>query len=195
MKVIKSNKELLLLIREDNEVAFFQLYERYSRRLYGFVLRYIKQEADAEEIVQEVFIKIWETRDKIDVYSSFESFLFTIAYNATISLFRKRAREKKYLEHLKSLQQAEAVPNLIDEIQFNELNDTVQSLLNELTPRQKEVFQLSREQGLAHEEIAKKLNISVNTVKKHIANTLAFLKSRLDNSLMVSWLFICLFLS
>lgn len=136
MKVIKSNKELLLLIREDNEVAFYQLYERYSRRLYGFVLRYIKQEADAEEIVQEVFIKIWETRDKIDVYSSFESFLFTIAYNATISLFRKRAREKKYLEHLKSLQQAEAVPNLIDEIQFNELNDTVQSLLNELTPRQ-----------------------------------------------------------
>ncbi len=105
MKVIKSNKELLLLIREDNEVAFYQLYERYSRRLYGFVLRYIKQEADAEEIVQEVFIKIWETRDKIDVYSSFESFLFTIAYNATISLFRKRAREEKYLEHLKSLQQ------------------------------------------------------------------------------------------
>lgn len=195
MKVIKSNKELLLLIREDNEVAFYQLYERYSRRLYGFVLRYIKQEADAEEIVQEVFIKIWETRDKIDVYSSFESFLFTIAYNATISLFRKRAREEKYLEHLKSLQQVEAAPNLIDKIQFNELNDTVQSLLNELTPRQKEVFQLSREQGLAHEEIAKKLNISVNTVKKHIANTLAFLKSRLDNSLMVSWLFICLFLS
>jgi RNA polymerase sigma-70 factor (ECF subfamily) len=195
LKVIKSNKELLLLIREDNEVAFYQLYERYSRRLYGFVLRYIKQEADAEEIVQEVFIKIWETRDKIDVYSSFESFLFTIAYNATISLFRKRAREEKYLEHLKSLQQVEAAPNLIDKIQFNELNDTVQSLLNELTPRQKEVFQLSREQGLAHEEIAKKLNISVNTVKKHIANTLAFLKSRLDNSLMVSWLFICLFLS
>ena len=195
MKVIKSNEELLLLICEDNEVAFYQLYERYSRRLYGFVLRYIKQEADAEEIVQEVFIKIWETRDKIDVYSSFESFLFTIAYNATISLFRKRAREEKYLEHLKSLQQVEAAPNLIDKIQFNELNDTVQSLLNELTPRQKEVFQLSREQGLAHEEIAKKLNISVNTVKKHIANTLAFLKSRLDNSLMVSWLFICLFLS
>ena len=195
MKIIKSNKELLLLIREDNEVAFYQLYERYSRRLYGFVLRYIKQEADAEEIVQEVFIKIWETRDKIDVYSSFESFLFTIAYNATISLFRKRAREEKYLEHLKSLQQVEAAPNLIDEIQFNELNDTVQSLLNELTPRQKEVFQLSREQGLAHEEIAKKLNISVNTVKKHISNTLAFLKSRLDNNLMVSWLFICLFLS
>jgi RNA polymerase sigma-70 factor, ECF subfamily len=194
LKTAKSNKELLLLIREDDMVAFYQLYERYSRRLYGFVLRYIKLEADAEEIVQEVFIKIWESRTKIDVYSSFESFLFTVAYNATISQFRKRASEKKYLEHLKSLQQVESMPDLTDEIHFNELNEKVQALLNELTPRQKEIFQLSREQGLAHDEIAKKLDISINTVKKHIANTLAFLKSRIDNSLMVNLLFIYLFL-
>jgi RNA polymerase sigma-70 factor, ECF subfamily len=175
-------------------VAFYQLYERYSRRLYGFVLRYIKLEADAEEIVQEVFIKIWESRTKIDVYSSFESFLFTVAYNATISQFRKKASEKKYLEHLKSLQQVESAPDLTDEIHFNELNEKVQALLNELTPRQKEIFQLSREQGLAHDEIAKKLDISVNTVKKHITNTLAFLKSRIDSSLMVNLLFFYLFL-
>ena len=175
-------------------VAFYQLYERYSRRLYGFVLRYIKQEADAEEIVQEVFIKIWEKRKTIDVYSSFESFLFTVAYNATISQFRKRASEKKYLEHLKSLQQFESAPDLTDEIHFNELNEKVQALLNELTPRQKEIFQLSREQGLAHDEIAKKLDISVNTVKKHITNTLAFLKSRIDNSQMFNLLFFYLFL-
>lgn len=194
MKITKTDKELLLLIREGDMVAFYQLYERYSRRLYGFVLRYIKLEADAEEIVQEVFIKIWESRAKIDLYSSFESFLFTVAYNATISQFRKRASEKKYLEHLKSMQQAENAPDLIDEIYFNELNEQVQYLLNELTPRQKEIFQLSREQGLAHEEIAKKLDISVNTVKKHITNTLAFLKSRIDSSLMVNLLFIYLFL-
>ena len=194
MKITKTNKELLLLIREDDMVAFYQLYERYSRRLYGFVLRYIKQEADAEEIVQEVFIKIWEKRKTIDVYSSFESFLFTVAYNATISQFRKRASEKKYLEHLKSLQQVERAPDLTDEIHFNELNEKVQALLNELTPRQKEIFQLSREQGLAHDEIAKKLDISVNTVKKHITNTLAFLKSRIDNSQMFNLLFFYLFL-
>ena len=103
MKNSKSNKELLILIREGDRVAFYNIYERYCKRLYGFVLRYIKQEADAEEIVQEVFIKIWESRNNIDIYSSFESFLFTIAYNATISLFRKRVNENKYLEHLKSL--------------------------------------------------------------------------------------------
>ena len=194
MKVTKSNQELLILLREGDRVAFYNIYERYCKRLYGFVLRYIKQEADAEEIVQEVFIKIWEARTKIDVYSSFESFLFTIAYNATISLFRKRISEKKYLEHLKSLQQIEDAPDVISEIHFNELNKKVQALLNELTPRQKEIFQLSREEGLTHEEIAKKLDISVNTVKKHIANTLAFLKSKTNNSLIVNLLFVCLFL-
>lgn len=151
-------------------------------------------EADAEEIVQEVFIKIWESRGKIDVYSSFESFLFTIAYNATISLIRKRVNEKKYLEHLKSMQQFIYAPDITDEIHFKELNEKVQSLVNELTPRQKEIFQLSRKEGLTHDEIAKRLNISVNTVKKHMSNTLSLLKSNIDSSLLVNLLFIYLFL-
>ena len=194
MKVAKSNKELLLLIQKDNKIAFYNLYERYCRRLHGFVLRYIKQEEDAEEIVQEVFVKIWESRNKIDAYSSFEAFLFTIAYNTTISLLRKRTNEKKYLEHIKSLQQLSNSPNLIDEVYFNELNDRVQSLLNELTVRQKEIFQLSREEGLTHDEIAKKLDISVNTVKKHMTNTLAFLKQQIDSSMTINLLFACLFL-
>jgi RNA polymerase sigma-70 factor (ECF subfamily) len=194
MKVIKSNKELLILIREGDRVAFYNIYERYCKRLFGFVLRYIKNEADAEEIVQEVFIKVWEARNKIDVYSSFEAFLFTIAYNSTISLFRKRVSEKKYLEYLNLLQHIEKAPDLIDEIQFNDLNNKVQKLLNELTARQKEIFLLSREEGLSHEEIAKKLNISVNTVKKHMVNTLAFLKLGLDSSLMVNMIFVCLFI-
>jgi RNA polymerase sigma-70 factor (ECF subfamily) len=183
-----------LLIQKDNKIAFYNLYERYCRRLHGFVLRYIKQEEDAEEIVQEVFVKIWESRNKIDAYSSFEAFLFTIAYNTTISLLRKRTNEKKYLEHIKSLQQFSNSPNLIDEVYFNELNDRVQSLLNELTVRQKEIFQLSREEGLTHDEIAKKLDISVNTVKKHMANTLAFLKQQIDSSMTINLLFACLFL-
>jgi RNA polymerase sigma-70 factor, ECF subfamily len=194
LQVAKSNKELLLLIQKDDRIAFYNLYERYCRRLHGFVLRYVKQKEDAEEIVQEVFVKIWESRNKIYDYSSFESFLFTIAYNTTISLLRKRTVETKYLDHLKSLQQPDISPDLIDEIHFNELNERVHSLLNELTPRQKEIFQLSREEGLTHDEIAIKLDISVNTVKKHIANTLAFLKSQIDSNLTINILFACLFL-
>jgi RNA polymerase sigma-70 factor (ECF subfamily) len=194
LKNTKANTELVILLKKGDRVAFYNIYERYCKRLYGFVLRYIKVEADADEIVQEVFIKIWESRNKLDAYTSFESFLFTIAYNTTISLLRKRANEKKYLEHLKSIQLIQKAPDLIDEIQLKELDEQVQNLLNELTPRQKEIFQLSREEGLTHDKIAKKLNISLNTVKKHMANSLSFLKSNLGKDLIVGALFVCLFL-
>jgi len=193
LKNLNSNSELLLQLKEGDMVAFDAIYTKYSKRLFGFVLRYIKQEPDAEGIVQEVFIKIWESRSKIDVYSSFESFLFTIAYNTTMSLLRKRLNEKKYLENLQSLQYLEGVDEITNEIQFNELNENVQILLNKLTPRQKEIFQLSRMDGLTHDEIAKKLNISVNTVKNHIVSALSFLKNNLDNTLIINYLFISLF--
>jgi RNA polymerase sigma-70 factor (ECF subfamily) len=120
---------------------------------------FLKHEEDAEEIVQEVFLKIWKSRSKIDVYSSFESFLFTIAYNATMSLLRKRITEAKSREYLKSRQQIDTAEQVIDEIQFKELDEKVQSLLQQITPRQKEIYLLSREDGLTHKEIAQKLNI------------------------------------
>ena len=194
MKETKTNRDLLLLLKKGNVIAFDNIYEMYSKRLYGFVLRYVKQKEDAEGIVQEVFIKIWETRNKIDIYLSFDSFIFTIAYNTTINLLRKRINEHKYHERLNSVQQITEADQIIDEIHFKEINTQLQSLINKLTPRQKEIFQLSRELGLTHEEIAKKLNISVNTVKNHMVTTLAFIKSHIDNGLIANILFISLFL-
>ncbi len=189
-----SNKSLVDLLKKGDMAAFDAIYERYAKRLYGFVLRYIKQEEDAKEIVQEVFITIWETREKIETYYSFESFIFTIAYNSTISLLRKKISESKYIDHLKSLQYLESDDNVTNEIHFQEINEQVQKLINQLTPRQREVFKLSREEGLTHKEIAEKLNISTNTVKNHLVSTISFLKSNIDNSLIVNLLFVSLFL-
>jgi RNA polymerase sigma-70 factor (ECF subfamily) len=189
----KSNTELVKLLEKGDMAAFDAIYNTYCHKLHGFVLKYLKQKEDAEGIVQEVFIKIWEARSKIDVYLSFESFLFTIAYNTTISLLRKRVSEIKSKEYLKSLQQIESADNVIDELQFQELNHKVQSLLKEVTPRQKEIYLLSREEGLTHKEIAQQLNISENTVKNHLVSTLKYLRSHIDNSLAVNILFLCLF--
>lgn len=176
--------------------AFDAIYNKYCHKLHQFVFMYLlKREEDAEDIVQEVFIKIWQSRGKIDICASFESFLFTIAYNTTMSLLRKRMSETKSREYLKSLQQINSAEQIIDEIQFKELNQKVQTLLEQLTPRQKDIYFLSREEGLSHQEIAKKLNISKSTVNNHLVNILKFLKSNIDNNLVVSILFVCLFLS
>ena len=189
-----SNSELLNLLKEGDMLAFDAIYERYCKRIFAFVVRYVKSETDAEEIVQEVFLKIWENKNKIDVYSSFESYIFTISYNSTISLLRKRVTEKKYIDYLKNLQVAENVFELTDEVYYTELNGQIQSLLSELTPRQKEIFLLSREEGLTHDEIAKKLGISSNTVKNHIVTTLNFLRTKIDNGLVINVFFAYLFL-
>ncbi len=189
-----SNIELVKLLKKGDITAFDVIYKKYSRRLYGFVFGYVKQETDTEEIVQEVFLKIWKSRNKINVYSSFESFLFTVAHNATVNVLKKRAIEQKYVDHVKSLQQIDNTYELTDEIQYKELVAKYQDLLKELSPRQKEIFHLSREEGLSHKEIAEKLGISTNTVKNHLVATISFLKKRIDNGLIISGLFVCLFL-
>ena len=174
--------------------AFDAIYNRYCHKLHEFVLTFLKQEEDAQEIVQEVFIKIWNSRGKIDIYASFESFLFTIAYNDTMSLLRKRVNETKSREYLKSLQQIDSTEKVVDELQFKELKQKIQSILIHLTPRQKEIYHLSREEGLTHKEIAQKLNISESTVNNHLVTTLKFLKFHINNSFAISILFTCLFL-
>ena len=191
MRTTKPNKEIIKLLKKGDRVAFYNIYEWYCKRLYGFVWRYVKIEEDADEIVQDVFLKIWETRSKIDIYSSFESFLFTITYNTTISLLRKRVNEKKYLNSLQIISEA---PDITNELYFTELSEQVNDLLDKLTPRQKEIFLLSRKEGLTQEEIAKKLNISLNTVKKHMTNSLSFLKSHIDSNLIVSVFFVSIFI-
>jgi len=194
VKNFKSDESLLILLKNGDTLAFYNIYERYCKKLYHFVLKSIKQETDAEEIVQDVFVKIWEMRDKIETNTSFESFLFRIAYNETMDLFRKRISEKKYVEYIKSIQQSEATTNTTDELRYNELSREIDSLLEELTPRQREVFCLSRSEGFSNKEISKKLDISENTVKKHLLNARSYLKSHLDKELICNVLFICLFL-
>lgn len=195
LKVTNPGIELVKRMKEGDVAAFDDIYNHYCHKLHRFVLMYLKQEEDAEEIVQEVFVKIWQSREKIDIYASFESFLFTIAYNATMSLLRKRMSETRSREHLRSMQQIDSADEVINEIQFKELTRKVEHLLTHLTPRQKEIYTLSREDGLSHEEIAKKLNISTSTVNNHLVNILKYLKSHIDSSLAVNILFICLFLS
>ena len=173
--------------------AFDAIYNKYCHKLHGFVLKYLKQKEDAEGIVQEVFIKIWNSRDRINTYSSFESFLFTIAYNSTISLLRKRLSENKSKGNLRSFQNDSPDQSVIDEMKYEQINNKLHSLLEQVTPRQKEIYLLSREEGLSHKEIAKKLDTSENTVKNHLVTILKFLRFNIKSSLPVNLLFLCLF--
>jgi RNA polymerase sigma-70 factor (ECF subfamily) len=143
--------------------------------------------------MQEVFMKIWEMRDKIETYASFDSFLYTITYNKSINLIRKKIIERKYVDFLKS-QSELAEPVVIDDLHFLELSSKVDRLVQKLPARQKEVFLLSREKELTYKEIAEELNISKNTVENHMVKALKYLRDNLKDISLINSLFICLFL-
>ncbi len=186
--------ELLTRLKNGDMLAFDRVYELYSHKLFSFVFKILKNEAEADDIVQEVFVKIWESRLKLEDYKLLNSYIFTIAYNNSIDLIRKRINNTKYLEHLKNSVVINVTPNVISQIEFNELNILAEKLISNLSERQKQVYLLHREEGLTYPEIAEKLGISKNTVENHMVKALKYLRQNMDNSLLINMLFVSLFL-
>lgn len=186
--------ELLNRLKDGDILAFDQIYGLFSHKLFSFVFKIVKNDDEAEDIVQEVFVRIWESRDRLNDHHQLSSFLFTIAYNNSIDLIRKRINVSKYLEHLKHSSIIQENSSTTSEIEFNDLSRQVENLIAVLPERQRQVYQLHREKGLSYQQIAGQLGISKNTVENHMVKALKFLRQNMDNSLLVNLLFICLFL-
>ena len=169
--------------------AFDEVYRNYAPKLFQFSLKLLKNRADAEEIVQETFLKLWAKRSKIDLYASFESYLFTIAYNTSMSFLRKRASQKKYVDYVKSLGLLETAGAALKKMEFEEFDLQIKEIIDQLPPRQKQVFHLSRKQGLSHQEIAEKLGLSKNTVENHMVRALNFIRTKLSENSLACLLF------
>jgi len=189
------DKELVYQIKRGNMSAFDSIYKKYSVRIYSFVFGIIKSKADAQDIVQEVFIKLWDKREILNEHLSFKSFLFTIAHNTTIDLIRKRVKEKDFVAMVKSKQ----IPlnsnsdNL--QLEFEELQKKLNNTVENLPERQKQVYTLSRNEELSYKEIAIKMGISVNTVENHMVKALKFIRSNIKNTGYLSALFYALFIN
>ena len=192
--VIKISETIIEEVKNGDMAAFDIIYRAYCKRLYKFVFGIIKTESDAEEIVQDVFVKIWEAHSNIDDLALFDSYLFTIAYNSTISLIRKKMSEDKYIQHVKSLQVP--VQNKItdEDYDFEFISVRVNELVDKLPPRQREVFKLHRENELTYRQIAEKLKISINTVENHMSKALKFLRNNLKRESLAAIMFFYLFL-
>ena len=189
---METEKGIVEDVKIGKATAFDKLYELYSSKLYYFALSILKSGEDAEEVVQTTFMKIWEKRLTIDAKYAFKSFIFKVAYNVIVDILRERLKEQKYREVI--LNKAAVNYNLEESIEYGDLIGYVQQIVQELPPRKKEIFQLSREKHLTYNEISEKLDISVKTVENSINYSLKFIKSRLGNDSLVVMLYIALFL-
>ena len=188
-----SDEELMHEIKADNMFAFDILYKKYCKRVYKFGYSILKSTEDSENLMQDVFLNLWENRHKVEKNSSIKSYVFTLTYNAAISFIRKKARESEFIKYLKSLQEVNVEPvNL--ELEYNELTNKLNEILITLPHRQREVYLLHRVEGLKYTEIAERLHISVNTIENHMSRALRTIRENLGNYSILAILFWYLFI-
>lgn len=187
-----SGNEIILSLKVGDKRAFDELFNRYAKRLLYFSITYLKSEADAEEIVQDVFYKLWTNRENLCDSKSIDSYLFTIAKNAILNSIRKSKSEHAYLEYIKVHKKKEFL--LDDELDFNELNQAYRNAVEKLSPRRKTIFKLSREKAMSNADIAQHLGISVKTVENQMTSAIAEIKKSLQSLGFSALIYIILFL-
>ena len=191
-RTIKNESKLVHNLSKGNLLAFNTLYKYYSGRLYRFALGYLKTEDEAEELVQEVFTKIWEKRANLKEELSFKSFLFTIAFN----IIRKHFRTKVYLsEYFKTGKSDDIDIQTSQKITYDSLYQYISELVNQLPNRRKEIFIKSRFEGQSVKEIADELQISHKTVENQLTDALKFIRTNLNRENIPVVLFFILFIS
>ncbi|MFN8254342.1 MAG: RNA polymerase sigma-70 factor [Bacteroidales bacterium] len=161
---------------EGKEKAFEYIYNKYAAKVYNFCRKLYLSHDDAEEMVQNVFISIWEHREQINPEKSFDSYLFTITKNRITDLYKKKLVNHAYINYtLNQQKDFEFVTE--NEILFTELNSRLEKAIEKLPDRCKEVFILSRKEEMSYKEIADKLEITESTVNSQITKALKILQS------------------
>lgn len=160
--------------------AFTALYEKYSLKLYANIFRLVKCEDSAKELLQELFLKIWELRAGIDPEKSFRSFLYKVAGNLVYDHFRKVSRDKRLSDRL-LYSMEEEYSHLEETVIYNESLALINSAISQLPEMRRRVYVLGKIEGKTYEEISVQLGISPSTISDHIVKANRFIKTYLNS--------------
>lgn len=177
MNTFPDDDDLVIRLQNDDIEAFDAIYYKYAGKLYAFGLKYLRSSTESEELVQSIFIRIWENRHKLRGDTSFKSYLFTIAYNDICKYFRK----KKYFEGFitETLRNNPDGSYSIDgKLDSQSVLERVQKFIEKLPENQKKVFLKSRLEGKSTKEIAEEVGLSPGTVDNYILEVNRILKRR-----------------
>lgn len=188
-----SDSELARKIKSGEKNAYQELFERYAPRIYQFSLSYLKNKSDSEELVQDVFLKIWEKRETLDQSKNIKAFIFKIAVNTIYDFIRRKNIESAYKEFAGSNFESQH-DSTWHQVIFDEMVDNLDVLVGQMPQERQKIFRLSREDGLTNEEIALKLNLSIRTVENQLYRAISFLKKHFRTDSLLTMLFLYLWL-
>ena len=166
----EKEKELLTALSKGNQSAFDSLYLFYAPKVREFVFRLLKNPGEAEDVTQNIFLRVWEKRRELGGTRSLRSYLYTMARNAVFDIFSHSIVEDKYMqEHINDAP-------LSEKIETEELALLIAVAVDRMPEQRRRVFSLSRYEELSNKEIAERLNLSVKTVERHMTAALSQLR-------------------
>lgn len=179
-----SDTELTALLKLSNKAAYNEIYDRYKWVLYLHALKRIRDREEAKDIVQDLFITLWDRREELDLKTHLSGYLYTAIRNRVIKLIAHQKVESSYITSLKDVVNA-AVCVTDHRARANSLAAIIEKEIEELPEKMREVFILSRKHHLSHKEISQQLGIEETTVKRQISNAIKILKVKLG---LLAWL-------
>ena len=165
--VLLTEKELVELLKYGDKNAFGQLYHNYKLRIYKVLLKMVKSDEIAEELLQDLFVKIWVGRENLNPDMSFRSYLFKIAENLVYDFFRKAALNKRLENYLIAATVPDNSP-IEQHIYYKESNHVLTRAIEKLPPKRRQVYILCKIEGKSYEEASRILGVSISTVNEHI---------------------------
>ncbi len=180
MKIITDShkKSLIIRLKRGDQSAFNEIYRTFSKSLYLKVLRMVKDQDVADEIIQELFIKFWDHRQNLDEERSFQSYLYVIAQNMVYNYFRKQASDQKLLQVL--INQHDEFTLSVEELMENkELSQLLSNAVKNLSPQRKQAFTLCKIEGRSYKEASEIMGVSVATINTHITQSLQIIKAHI----------------
>jgi len=190
---ISNTEDIIRRLKKDNKSAVDELFGYYYPRLYHFSKSILKIETGIDDILQEVFVKIWLNRQKISNAGTFNAYIFTITKNEVLNLIRSSVKDHTFKDELYLRSVAEEYQTQ-NQLEYDEIKTGIDHIVSSLPEKRKQVFILSRTEGLSNKEIAQQLNISKKTIEDHITHAIKHIKSAMQEMGMISLLYFYLFL-
>ncbi|WP_205508883.1 RNA polymerase sigma factor [Longitalea arenae] len=192
--VIHTDELLLSQVADGDKDAFTLLYRRYWQSLFTTAAKALRSKTDAADLVQDIFLSIWNRRHDLRITGSLAAYLQTSVKYSVIKYIEKNITRRDYLVLITEMLVHYQPPDAESQLQIKELQSLIQSAVEQMPQKMREVYQLSRKHHLSHKEIAERLGISDETVKKHIQHALQIIKTAISHNattlavLLIQWL-------
>jgi len=182
--------KLLYELSQGNELAFTKLYNEYKNVVFSTALKITKSRMLAEEVVQDVFLKIWQNHENLAAITNIENYLFIISRNHIFDMIKKIARDTSLVVDSNYINTS--TNDTEDAIKDDQYNVILNKIVDQLPPQQQKIYKMAKWDGLSHQKIGEDLGISTETVKKHMAQALKFVRTKISpymNMFMTLFLF------